>query len=115
MLPTFKEIDLVTEKIGHLFGFQEGPWIGAQCPHYTAHHNDDAPHKFAWITGEAIAQDFGYWAEHGEHGEHGGYHSGSVVALVIDGFHRLSDGTAKSTLVGFNPDDKREGYLCEIN
>jgi len=109
VLPTFKEIDLVTKTIGHLFGLHEGPWIGAQCPHYTAHHNDDAPHKFAWITGEAIAQDFGYWAKNR------GYHSGSVVALVIDGFRRLSDGTAKSTLVGFNPDDKREGYLCEIN
>merc|ERR1711931_173936 len=108
VLPTFKEIDLVTEKIGHLFGFQEGPWIGAQCPHYTAHLNDDAPHKFAWITGEAIAQDFGYWAKHAPD-------SGKAVALAITGFFRKSDGTENSALVGFNPDDKREGYLCEIN
>merc|ERR1712212_1028584 len=108
VLPTFKEIDLVTKKIGHLFGFQEGPWIGAQCPHYTAHLNDDAPHKFAWITGEAIAQDFGYWAKHAPD-------SGKAVALAITGFFRKSDSTENSALVGFNPDDKREGYLCEIN
>ena len=108
MLPTFKEIDLVTKTIGHLFGSHEGPWIGALCPHYAAHHNDDAPHKFAWITGEAIAQDFGYWAKHAPD-------SGKAVALAITGFFRKSDGTENSALVGFNPDDKREGYLCEIN
>jgi len=111
VLPTFKEIDLVTKTIGHLFGWAEGPWIGAQCPHYTAHQNDDAPHKFAWISGEAIAQDFGYWAAHGSD-------PGYAVALMITGWERKSEafyGVEDSTLITFNPDEKREGYLCEIN
>jgi len=104
VLPTFKEIDLVTKKIGHLFGSHEGPWIGA-------HRNPNIPHEFEWITGEAIAQNFGYWAVQPNP-------PGSGVALVITGFWRKTDavdGIENSALVSFESDDKREGYLCEIN
>jgi len=104
VLPTFKEIDLVTKKIGHLFGSHEGPWIGA-------HRNPNIPHEFEWITGEAIAQNFGYWAVQPNP-------PGSGVALVITGFWRktdAADGIENSALVRFESDDKREGYLCEIN
>merc|ERR1711970_1343401 len=107
VLATFKEIDLVTKEMLRLQPREAkyvNVWVGAS----RKSTNRNPPHKFAWITGEEIAQDFGYWKQ----GE-----PDAQWAVGLTTGTRKGDGSQNSVLASWDKDDDRnvENFLCEMS